>query len=215
MKEELEQAKALAASLGVRHIVFETSELGLPGFTGNPADRCYYCKRELFTRLREIAAQEGIAWVAHAAQADDLGDLRPGHRAAEELGVRAPLLEAGLTKDEIRELSRARGLATWDMPSMACLASRIPYGQTISVEKLRQVAEAERALREWGFKQVRVRHHGDTARIEVEADDVSRLGEEPLRGSVVEMLKALGFTYVTVDLEGYRTGSMNEALPQG
>jgi len=212
MKEELDQAKGLTAMLGVRHIVFDTSELALPGFTGNPANRCYFCKRELFSRLLEIAAREGLAWVAHAAQADDLGDHRPGHRAAEELGIRAPLLEAGLTKVEVRTLSRARGLATWDQPSMACLASRIPYGQIISPEKLRQVAEAERALREWGFRQVRVRHHGDTARIEVEAADVSRLGEEPLRGSVVEMLKSLGFIYVTVDLEGYRTGSMNEAL---
>jgi uncharacterized protein len=210
--EESQQAQSLASSLGVRHIVFETSELALPGFSRNPVDRCYYCKRELFTRLREIADREGLAWVAHAAQADDLGDHRPGHRAAAELGIRAPLLEADLTKDDIRSLSRARGLPTWNMPSMACLASRIPYGQTISAEKLHQVAEAERFLRGWGLLQVRVRHHGDTARIEVSPADLPRLVAEPLRATIVEMLASLGFTYVTLDLQGYRTGSMNEAL---
>lgn len=214
LQEEAEQARACAADLGVRHITFASSELAIEDFTQNPPDRCYYCKRELFGKLREIAAQEGLQWVAHGAQADDLGDHRPGLRAAEELGVRAPLLEAGFTKQDVRELSRERGLPTWNLPSMACLASRFPYGQPITPEKLDQVAQAERLLRQRGFQQVRVRHHGDTARIEVPPEDLPRLVDPPLRIELVRHLKRLGFAYVTVDLQGYRTGSMNETLPR-
>jgi len=209
---EFTQAQQLARSLGVRHLTFETSELALPHFTDNPPDRCYWCKRELFQRLRELAAREGLAWIADGAQADDRSDLRPGARAAEELGVRAPLQEAGLTKADIRELSRRRGLPTWDLPSRACLASRFPYGDRITPDKLRQVAQAEAVLQEAGFRQYRVRHHGSIARIEVLPEDLPRLVEEPLRSRLVAALKNLGFTYVTADLQGFRSGSMNEPL---
>lgn len=210
--EELEFAREVARSLGVRHLVRETSELAIPEFSGNPVNRCYYCKRELFGTLLEVAAQEGLPWVADGAQADDMGDHRPGLVAGKELGVRSPLMEAGLTKTDLRELSRRRGLPAWDRPAMACLASRFPYGQEITVEKLSQVAAAERLLRARGFVQVRVRHHGEVARLEVSPVDVARLVAEPLRSEVIAALKALGFTYVAVDLEGYRQGSMNEAL---
>ncbi len=214
-EEELAEARQLAAQMGVRHIVFASDELGDERFRDNPPDRCYYCKLRLFGELKQIAAQEGLAWVAHAAQLDDLGDHRPGHRAAEELGIRAPLMEAGLTKQEVRELSRQRGLATWNKPSMACLASRFPYGDAITLEKLKQVAAAERAVREAGIRQVRVRHHGTVARIEVPPDDFATLLEPQAREKVVEAIKAAGFIYVTVDLEGFRSGSMNETLKRG
>lgn len=215
VEKELLQARRVAAALGARHLEFESDELGAPGFAENPPDRCYYCKRELFGKLQRIAREEGIAWVAHAAQADDLSDHRPGFRAADELGVRAPLLEAGLTKQEIRSLSREWGLETWDKPSMACLASRFPYGDGINAEKIIQVARAEEIVREMGFQQVRVRHHGAVARIEVPREELPRLAEEVNRRALVEELQALGFIYVTADLNGFRSGSMNEVLPQG
>ena len=211
-ESELTAARELAASLGVRHVVLETSELALPGFVDNPPDRCYHCKRELLSRLQELARAEGLAEVADGAQADDLGDWRPGTRAAQELGVRRPLLEAGLTKAEIRELSRRRDLPTWDRPARACLASRFPYGDRITPEKLRQVAAAEELLAAAGFRQYRVRHHGALARLEVPPEDLPRLLAEPLRGRLVADLKALGFIYVTADLQGFRSGSMNEPL---
>lgn len=207
---EREEAARLAGELGLRHIIIETSELDIPEFARNQPDRCYHCKRELFGRLKRIAADEGIRWVADGTNADDLADYRPGRRALKELGVRSPLLEAGLSKEEIRELSRRSGLPTWDKPAYACLASRFPYGEEITREKLRQIDEAERFLRGLGFTIVRVRHHGDTARIEVAPEDIGRLVK--LRAEVVEGLKRAGFTYVALDLEGYRTGSMNEAL---
>ncbi len=209
---EFRQAQEIATQLGARHLTLETSELALPHFTDNPPDRCYYCKRELFTHLQELARQEGLAWVADGAQADDTRDHRPGARAAQELGVRAPLQEAGLTKDDLRELSHRRGLPTWDAPSRACLASRFPYGDQINPEKLRQVAEAEAFLAEAGFRQYRVRHHGSIARVEVPPEDLARLLGEPLREQLVVALRELGFTYVTVDLQGFRSGSMNETL---
>ena len=210
--EELEQAREIARRIGARHLVRETSELGIPEFSGNPADRCYYCKRELFDMLGGIAAEESLAWVADGAQADDTTDHRPGRRAGRERGVRSPLMEAGLTKDDVRELSRLRGLPGWDRPAMACLASRFPSGEEINIEKLSQVEQAERALRARGFREIRVRHHGNIARIEVGPDEISRLLDETLRGEVLAELKELGFTYVAVDLEGYRQGSMNETL---
>lgn len=209
---EFRQAQELTQRLGVRHIVFESSELALPHFTDNPPDRCYYCKRELFEKLQEIAAGEGLAYVADGAQVDDTSDHRPGARAAQELGVRAPLLEAELTKQDIRELSRERNLPTWDYPTRACLASRFPYGDQITPEKLRQVAEAEQVLAEAGFRQYRVRHHGPVARLEVPAEELPRLLTEPLHSRIVEKLKDLGFTYITADLQGFRSGSMNEPL---
>ncbi len=164
---ELQQAAAVAEQLGARHIIFEMDHLALAGFAGNPPDRCYLCKRALFARMQHIAQREELAWVAHAEQIDDLSQRRPGQRAAEELGVRAPLVEAGLRKAEVRELSRKLGLPTWDLPVNACLATRIPYGEAITDEKLRQIQAAEQALRELGFRQLRVRHHGLLARIEV------------------------------------------------
>ncbi len=211
-EEELEQACDFAQKIGTRHIVFESDELGAPNFADNPPDRCYFCKKELFSKLREIAAQEDLAWVVHAAQVDDLSDHRPGFRAADELGVRAPLIEAGLTKDDIRAISKQWGLETWDKPAMACLASRFPYGDRITADKLRQIAAAEQALRDLGFRQFRVRHHGQVARIEVPIAQLPTLLQEPNRGRVVNSLRCAGFAYVTVDLTGYRSGSMNEVL---
>ncbi len=211
-EEELEQARTIAKQLGVRHIIFQSDELTAPNFADNPPDRCYYCKKELFGKLQQIAQQEGLAWVVHAAQMDDLSDHRPGFRAADELSVRAPLIEAGLTKDDIRAISEEWGLETWDKPAMACLASRFPYGDRITASKLQQVAVAEQALRQMGFRQFRVRHHGQVARIELPAEELSHLLQEPQRTQIVDKLRAAGFTYVTVDLHGYRSGSMNEVL---
>jgi len=211
--EELRQACDIAEKLAVRHIVFQSDELAIPNFADNSPDRCYFCKKALFNKLREIAEQEDISWVVHAAQVDDLSDHRPGFRAADELGVRAPLIEAGLTKDDIRATSRKWGLETWDKPAMACLASRFPYGDRITPHKLRQVAAAEQALHELGLREFRVRHHGQVARIEVPVAQLPLLLQEPSRTHLLNSLRSVGFTYVTVDLAGYRSGSMNEVLP--
>lgn len=212
-EEELQRARELARSFGVRHLSVEGS-LDIPGVADNPPDRCYYCKSSLFTELLVVAQTEGLGYVVEGAQVDDGGDFRPGLRAAEELGVRAPLREAGLNKQDIREISRALGLPTAELPSQACFASRIPYGQPITREKIRQVAEAERLLRGLGLVAVRVRHYGDTARLEVPLADLPRLAVDPARSAVVDGLKQLGFTYVTLDLQGFRSGSMNEVLPR-
>lgn len=211
-EEELRQACDMAEKLGARHIIFESDELDAPNFADNPPDRCYFCKKELFSKLREIAAKEGISWVVHAAQVDDLSDHRPGFRAADELGVRAPLIEAGLTKHDIRAISKKWGLDTWDKPAMACLASRFPYGDRITADKLHQVAVAEQTLRQMGFRQFRVRHHGQVARIELPIAQLPKLLEESRRAQIVGDFTALGFVYVTLDLAGYRSGSMNEVL---
>jgi len=204
------EAEELARSRGWRHLVVPTFELSLPAFSANPPDRCYHCKRELLGLLRRIAEAEGLAQLADGTNADDLADHRPGERACGEMGVRSPLREAGLTKAEIRELSRGLGLPTWDKPALACLASRIPYGLAITPGKLDQVDAAEEFLRSLGFRQCRVRHHGDVARIEVEEGEVPRLVEN--RGRVAEGLRALGFAFVSCDLEGYRTGSLNRTV---
>ncbi len=209
---EIEEAKCLADELGIRLISIHTDELEKPEFARNSPDRCYHCKLELFGKLKEIADAEGLAWVAHGANVDDLGDYRPGQRAAQELGTRAPLQEAGLTKTEIRELSKEMGLPTWDKPSLACLASRMPYGTPITPETLLQVGQAEDFLRGLGFRQLRVRHHDTIARIEVEPQDMPRLLE--LREQIAAQFKELGYLYVTMDLEGYRTGSMNAVLSE-
>jgi len=213
-EREYRTACHLAAQFGVRHVTIETNELEDPRFSGNPPARCYYCKQELFGKLRRIADQEGIPFVLDASNLDDCQDYRPGRRAARELGVRSPLIEAGLTKCAVRSLSRNMGLPTWDMPSMACLASRFPYGEAITREKLRRVDRAESLLRDMGFDQVRVRSHGRLARIEVDRNRVQEFADEDLQQKVVKMLKELGFVYVTVDLAGYRSGSMNETLWQ-
>lgn len=212
-EEEYRRACDLARTFGVRHLDIFTDELADERFCANPPDRCYHCKNELFTRLRQIADREGIAVVADASNVDDCADYRPGRRAARELGVRSPLIEAGLTKAEIRALSRELGLPTWDQPAMACLASRFPYGERITAEKLERVGAAERFLRRLGFPLVRVRCHGDIARIEVAPERVADLAHPPIRQQVVAELRRLGFPYVALDLQGYRTGSMNEALP--
>jgi len=208
--DELVAARGLAASIGAEHVVARTTELADDCFTSNSRRRCYYCKRELVGKMRTAAAAAGISALADGANRDDLGDERPGLLAAAEAGVRHPLIEAGLGKAAVRELSRALGLPTWDKPQQACLASRVPYGSPITVQKLRQIAAAEGVLRELGFGQCRVRHHGDVARIEVEAADIAR-ASGAARTALARRLRELGFTYVTLDLDGFRSGSMNEA----
>lgn len=212
---EIDDAVRLARQIGVRLITTHTDELDNEAFVRNAPDRCYQCKTELIAKLKKIAGHEGIAWVAHGANADDLNDYRPGGEAARQLGARAPLQEAGLTKAEIRQLSKRLDLPTWDKPSFACLASRFPYGTRITPKGLGQVEEAEKLVKSLGFQQVRVRHHGDIARIEVEADELPRLVEPETRRLVAERFKQLGFLYVSVDIEGYRMGSMNAPLQAG
>ncbi|MCS7177711.1 MAG: ATP-dependent sacrificial sulfur transferase LarE [Anaerolineae bacterium] len=207
---ERERAAGLARALGVRHQEVPFSVLAHPEIVANRPDRCYHCKHALFRRLLEIVRAEGLAVLLHGANADDRNDYRPGLRAAEELGVRAPLLEAGLTKEEIRKLSRQMGLPTADLPAMACLASRIPYGTPLTLEALARVDAAEEYLRqEWGLRQVRVRDHFPLARLEVPEDDIPRLAALPARREVARRLRELGYRYVTLDLEGFRSGSLN------
>lgn len=210
--KEYEQAQALAGQMGVRLLTIFTGELERKEYAANPPDRCYHCKRELFSRLKQIAASHKMNWIADGANYDDLGDHRPGMLAARELGVRSPLLEAGLIKQEIRTLSRDRGLPTWDQPAQACLASRIPYGRPITASALARVAQAEEYLHSLGFKNVRVRDHDSIARVEVAPQQVSSLADATRRSSVVKQLKELGYTYVTVDLEGYRSGSLHDTI---
>jgi uncharacterized protein len=209
-REELAQAQAITASLGVEHVMMPTT-WDRPGVADNLPDRCYYCKQGFMALLRAQAAELGLAFVAHGEQVDDAGDFRPGSRAAAEAGARAPLREAGLDKAEVRELSRAYGLPTADRASMACYASRIPYGTPLTAERLRQVAAAEEFLRGLGLDPVRVRHHGDTARLEVPPTAMGEL-VGALREPVAARLRELGFTYIALDLQGFRSGSMNEPL---
>jgi len=210
---EYEEAAALAKGFGARTIEVATEETDVLKFQENPPDRCYFCKTELFGKLTEIASQENIPWIADGTITDDTGDFRPGMRAKKENNVRSPLLEAELSKNDVREISRHLNLPTWDKPSFACLSSRFPYGFGITKENLTKVDRAEALLRNAGFKHFRVRHHDEkTARIEVGAEEFHRLLDDTLRLSLVTQLKALGFTYVTLDLQGYRTGSMNEVL---
>lgn len=210
--EEMRAARELAETLGARHIVITTEELRNPDFASNPPERCYHCKTELFTKLATIAKEEDIACVADASNTDDQADYRPGRRAAREAGVRSPLIEAGLSKAEIRELSREKGLPTWNKPAMACLASRFPYGEGLTKEKLGRVEEAECFLQSLGFETVRVRSHGRLARVEVAADRIEMLARPEVRRQVHDRLRQLGYAYVTLDMEGYRTGSLNEVL---
>jgi uncharacterized protein len=212
---EVEEAKALARQIGIAHELIDTREMDDPDYVKNNPDRCFHCKDELYGKLVGIAARRGFATVLDGCNLDDTGDFRPGRRAAANHGVRSPLLEVGLTKDDIRELSRERGLPTWDKPAMACLSSRIPYGTPVTVEALSSVEQAEQYLRSLGIRQLRVRHHvlpsGDTvARIETDDAGIDALLEK--RHEISERLKALGYLYVTLDLAGYRTGSLNEAL---
>lgn len=211
-KRELTEAKAFCEQEGIRHVICESDELAIEGFAQNPPDRCYLCKREIFQRIKKLAADNGIAYVAEGSNMDDNGDYRPGHRAIAELEIKSPLRKAELTKKEIRELSRELGLPTWDKPSFACLASRFVYGETITREKLGMVEKAEQLLLDYGFHQVRVRIHDNLARIEVLPEQFDRLMEEKVRTDVVAKLKEYGFLYVTMDLSGYRMGSMNDGL---
>jgi len=208
--DELDEAGEVASAIGAAHLAVKTDEFESEDFIANPPERCYYCKKERFSALKDIQAARGFKWVAEGSNADDDNDWRPGTKAVRELGVRSPLKEAGLTKPDIRELSRALGLSTWDKPSAACLASRIPYGERITEDKLNQIAEAEQYLKELGFRQLRVRHHGDLAKIEVPADDM----QEVIRRAdeITTRIKQLGFYFVALDLAGFKSGSMNKVL---
>jgi uncharacterized protein len=209
---ELAEARELAEQFGVRHIVIEADELDDPEFAANPANRCYLCKKVIYGGAKRVADEFGLSQIADGSNVDDQSDYRPGRQALTEMNIRSPLLEAGLTKDEIRAASRALKLPTWNRQPLACLASRFPYGTTITVQKLRQVEACETFLREEGFVTFRVRYHGDTARIEVSSAEIGRIASSPLRERVVVHFKAAGFTYVALDLEGFRSGSMNEVL---
>jgi pyridinium-3,5-biscarboxylic acid mononucleotide sulfurtransferase len=205
-------ALLIAREVGLRHEFIRTSELDLPEYRANPTDRCYYCKQELFRRLTRLARERGLARVVDGNNADDRGDYRPGRRAAAELGVRSPLDEVGLHKEEIRELSRRAGLPSWDEPASACLSSRIPYYSEVTDEKLRMIEQAEQVLFGLGFRVCRVRHHGEIARVEVAETEMARMVTPDVRSIVVNELKAIGFRYVSLDLQGYRTGSLNEGI---
>ena len=209
---ELAEARELAGLLGLRHLVVRTEELARPDYARNPANRCFFCKEELFTRLGPIAEREGIATIVYGANVDDLGDHRPGMRSAEQRGVRAPLVEAGLTKAEIRGLSRSLGLPTWDKPSFACLSSRFQYGDAITAEKLRRVDAAEEFVRSLGFRQFRVRHHDRLARLELPVEDIPRLWADGRHEAIHARVRELGYVYVTVDLGGFQSGSANLLL---
>ena len=211
-EDELDRASQLAVQLGVHHHLVDVDPLALAEFVANPPERCYHCKREVFSEIARKARELGLAVVADGTNADDPGDWRPGARAVAELGVRSPLKEVGLTKAEIRQLSRTMELPTADLPSAACLASRFPYSTRITREDLARVHKAEEALRALGFSGLRVRHHGSIARIELPPEQLARALEPEIRGAIVREVKALGYHYVALDLEGYRTGSLNEVL---
>jgi len=213
-QSEATAAADLAELIGIRHLTIETREMDSPYYVNNTPDRCYYCKDELFGRLRSLAEEMGLAYVLDGSNRDDEDDHRPGRRAAARHSVRSPLLEAELGKDDIRALSRERGLPTWDKPSMACLASRLPYGTPVTEETLKRVEAAEAFLRSLGIRELRVRHHGDVARIEVDGAGREALAREENRRAVVERLRSLGYLYVTLDLEGFRSGSLNDGLGQ-
>ena len=212
-RQELENAIAFAGRLRVQHFIVETHEMDIPDFIRNPPDRCYVCKKHRYELLAETAVRHGFKVIADGENMDDQSDYRPGSRAARELGIRKPLCEAGLNKNDIRKLSREAGLTTWNKPALACLASRIPYNSIITAEKLIQIDAAEDILRLHGFSaQVRIRHFGDTVRIELDPQDISRLIDTSMRNRIIQSLKELGFLHILLDLEGYRMGSMNDAL---
>jgi uncharacterized protein len=210
LPSELDLARSFAASLGVEHLVVNTRELDNPNYASNPVNRCYFCKSTLYSDLAKIAAEKGYSCVIDGANKDDEGDYRPGRKAARELGVVSPLSLTGMSKDKVREVARYLGLPSWDKPALACLSSRFPYGQEITPEKLAQVARAEGFLRSQGYRQVRVRHHGEIARLEVGPEEMERAFRE--REEISAELKAAGFLYVALDLAGYTPGSLNAAL---
>lgn len=211
-KREMNEAIKFCRDNGIKHRIIEVDELGIPGFSENPTNRCYICKKDLFTRITEVANSEGISYVAEGSNMDDNGDYRPGLQAVAELGIKSPLRYVELYKDEIRTLSKAMDLPTWEKPSFACLASRFVYGEQITKDKLRMVEQAEELLLANGFKQFRVRIHGLVARIEVLPEELPRFLDASFRSKVVDSLKSYGFAYVSLDLQGYRTGSMNETI---
>ncbi|MBO5521576.1 MAG: ATP-dependent sacrificial sulfur transferase LarE [Eubacterium sp.] len=212
-ERERNEAADFCKQHGIRHLILESEELDISGFRENPKDRCYYCKKELFTKIKELAAENGCAYVAEGSNMDDLGDYRPGLKAVDELGVTSPLRTAKLTKQEIRDLSQEFGLPTWDKPSFACLASRFVYGEEITAGKLSMVGRAEQLLLDLGFRQMRVRMHGnDMARIELLPEDIEKAVQPAIREKIVTSFKEFGFTYISLDLQGYRTGAMNEIL---
>lgn len=206
---ELKNAQKLAQMLGANQVVTKTNELEISAFTLNQPDRCYHCKKELFTQLRQIAEKGRLLQVVDGSNADDLKDYRPGQQAAKELGIRSPLAEAKLTKEEVRSLARQFNLPNWNKPSFACLASRFPYGSPIAPQALQQVEKGEASLKKLGFSQVRLRIHDKVVRIELEKEEIDRLASKKLREEIAQTLKALGFQYIAVDLEGYRSGSLN------
>jgi len=210
--KEKEEAIEFVKKRGIKHIVFHSDEVNLPEFSSNTPDRCYYCKKLLSTELKKIAEEQNIRHIALAVNADDLADYRPGIKAAEEMGLINPLVEAQLSKKDIRLLSNEMKLPTWNKPAMACLASRIPYGEEVTAEKLKMVEEAEDFLIENGFWQCRVRHHGSVARIEVKSSEITKIFEKDLRMKIIEKFKQIGFLHIALDLEGYTTGSLNRIL---
>ena len=209
---ELKGALDLARRFGLNHRVIETNEVERPEYLANNPNRCFFCKDELYTHLTDLALTERLAWVANGTNSDDLGDFRPGLEAAKQYGVRSPLVEASLTKEEIRAFSKAMDLPVWDKPAQACLSSRIPYGTPVSVEVLTRIAQAEEFLKGLGLKQLRVRHHGTVARIEVPPEDFASLLSDETRNEITMRFKTIGYSYVTLDLNGFRSGSMNEVL---
>ncbi|AJG99846.1 adenine nucleotide alpha hydrolase [Clostridium beijerinckii] len=211
-KRELNEAIKYAEDIQVKHVIISSEELEIEGFASNPKNRCYYCKKELYTKINNIALNNGISYVFDGSNLDDTGDYRPGMQAAKELDVISPLKEAGLTKNDIRELSKSLGLPTWNKPSFACLSSRFPYGNKITLSKLNMVDKAEQLLLDIGITQVRVRHHGEIARIEVDPSEREKFFNIDIMNHIGNELRKIGFTYVTLDLLGYRTGSMNETL---
>jgi pyridinium-3,5-biscarboxylic acid mononucleotide sulfurtransferase len=209
---ELEAAKEFAKNLGCRHIILDSHEMANPSFAENPVNRCFFCKDELYRICRKQADQLGIATVVDGTNLDDLKDHRPGLKAAKEWGVRHPLVEAEMTKEDIRRYSRALDLPTWDKPSSPCLSSRFPYGTEITFDRLKKVAACEVFMKELRFREFRVRYHGDLARIEVSPNEIDRLFEREIRDAIVKKFKEIGFNYVSLDLQGFRSGSLNEAL---
>jgi uncharacterized protein len=211
-ERELEEARAFCRQNGIEQAIVDSEELDIDGFSQNPVNRCYLCKTELFTKIREIADKKGIRYVLEGSNADDSDDFRPGMKAVAEQGVLSPLKQAGLNKEEIRRLSKELGLSTWDKQSFACLSSRFPYGESITPERLRMVDKAEQYLLDLGFRQVRVRFHGNLARIETDEAGFEKMLDESIRGNIYDRFREIGFIYVALDIRGYRTGSMNETL---
>lgn len=211
-RRHLELATRIAHDFGLRHEIIHTEEMERPEYRANPSDRCYHCKHELFSRLITLARERGIAVVVDGNNADDRGDYRPGRQAAREFGVRSPLDQVDLVKNDIRELSRRAGISTWDEPASACLSSRIPYHSEVTDAKLRMIEQGENLLRDLGFRVCRVRHHDTIARVELGSEDMSRVLQPDVRDAMVRGFKAIGFQYVSLDLQGYRTGSLNEGL---